>query len=159
MTPARIAERARRLCAGIKACEQGVAAIEFGFVAPILALAIIGTVDLGLGVYRSMQVHNAAQAGAQYALTHGFTASGVTTATTSATSFTSIAATPAPVKFCGCPSTSGVVTGSCTTACADGAPPGTYVRVSAQATYSPVIPWPMIPGSFALSATSTVRVQ
>jgi Flp pilus assembly protein TadG len=159
MQTAPVGKRVRRLLAKASTCERGVAAIEFGFVAPILALAIIGTVDLGLGVYRSMQVHTAAQAGAQYAMTHGFSSSGITNATTSATSFSAIAATPEPTKFCGCPSTSGVNTASCSTACPDASQPGTYVTVSAQGTYSTLIPWPMLPSSFAFAARSTVRME
>ncbi|TMJ54449.1 MAG: pilus assembly protein, partial [Alphaproteobacteria bacterium] len=51
---------------------RGVAAIEFAIVAPMLVLAMVCTADLGLGIYRKMQVQNAAQAGAEYAIVHGY---------------------------------------------------------------------------------------
>jgi hypothetical protein len=52
----------------------------------VRVLALICTVDLGLGINRKMQVENAAQAGAQYAVVHGFAASSISNAVTQATS-------------------------------------------------------------------------
>ena len=43
---------------------SGAGAIEFAFLAPLLILMAMLTIDLGLGGYRQMQVQNAAQAGA-----------------------------------------------------------------------------------------------
>ena len=140
-------------------CVAGLAAVEFGLIAPLLALALICTIDLGLGVFRKMQVQNAAQAGAEYALTHGFVASSIKTATTSATSYSAIQPTPDPVQFCGCPSATGVTAAGCSSTCNGGAKAGTYVTVSAQATYSTLIPYPMLPASYPFSAQSTVRMQ
>ena len=138
---------------------EGVAAIELGLILPVVVVAFVGTLDLGIGVYRKMQVQNAAQSGAEYALTHGFVLSAVKTATTSATTYSAIQATPDPVRFCGCPSTSGVSSATCGSTCAGGAQAGTYVSVSAQATYTPLIPYPMLQTSYLLTAQSTVRVQ
>ena len=56
---------------------DGVAAIELSIIAPMLVLALVCTADLGLGIYRNMQVQNAAQAGAEYAVTHGFVADSI----------------------------------------------------------------------------------
>jgi|SRR5882724_715923 len=138
---------------------SGVASVELAIIAPILVVALICTVDLGLGIYRSMQVEAAAQAGAEYVITRGFTASGVTAAIASATPLASIAATPAPVQFCGCASSSGIASATCGTPCPGGSNPGTYVTVSAQASYTPLIPYPMFPSTFVLSSQSTVRTQ
>lgn len=138
---------------------SGIAAVEFGLMAPLLAIALICTVDLGLGVYRKMQVQNAAQAGAEYALTHGFLGASIKSATTSATSYSAIQATPDPVQFCGCPSANGVIGATCGSTCPGGSQAGTYIRVSAQATYSTLIPYPSLPSSYVFSAQSTVRMQ
>ena len=140
-------------------CSAGVAAVEFALIAPLLALSIICTVDLGLGIYRKMQVQNAAQAGAEYAVTHGYLASAIATATTSATSFSAIQASPEPTRFCGCASASGVVGAACGSTCPGGSSAGTYVTVSAQSTYTTLLPYPLLPDSFALTAQSTVRIQ
>src|SRR5437870_6466727 len=138
---------------------SGIAAVEFGLMAPLLALSIICTVDLGLGIYRKMQVQNAAQAGAEYAVTHGYLASAIATATTSATSFSAIKASPEPTRYCGCASGGGVVGAACGSTCPGGSSAGTYVTVSAQSTYTTLLPYPLLPGSFALTAQSTVRIQ
>ena len=81
---------------------KGVAAVEFAFMIPIFGLMLISVTDIGLSVYRKMQVEGAAQVGAQYAVVHGFDASAISTAVTSASNATAVTATPAPTKFCGC---------------------------------------------------------
>jgi Flp pilus assembly protein TadG len=140
-------------------CTEGVAAIELGLIAPVLAVALIGTVDLGIGVYRKMQVQNAAQTGAEYALAHGFTVNGIKNAVTKATSFAAVKATPDPVQSCGCPSASGVTAAACGSTCSGGAQAGTYVTVSAQGTYTPLISCPWLQSSYDFTAQSTVRLQ
>ena len=138
---------------------RGVAAIELAIVCPLLAVLMVCTADLGMGIYRNMQVQNAAQAGAAYAMLHGFTSSAISTAVASATSLSEIAASPAPSQFCGCPSNAGIANIACSSTCAGGSSPGTYVSVSAQATYRTILPYPLVANSFTLTAQSTVRIQ
>lgn len=138
---------------------RGVAAIEFGIIGLILALMIIFTVDLGMGIYRKMQVQNSAQAGAQYAMVHGFNASLISSAVTNATTFSGISASPAPNQFCGCASSTGVASAACTSTCSGGFRSGTYVTVSAQGTYNTLFSYPLINDSFTFTAQSTVRIQ
>ena len=83
-------ERLRRFFSADRAAIAGVASVELAIIAPVLVGALICTTDLGLGIYRSMQVEAAAQAGAEYAIARGFTADGVTSAVASATSFGSV---------------------------------------------------------------------
>ncbi|MFB9267718.1 TadE/TadG family type IV pilus assembly protein, partial [Bradyrhizobium erythrophlei] len=45
---------------------RGAAAIEFGVLVPVLALMVVSVTDIGLAIYRKMQVENAAQAGVEY---------------------------------------------------------------------------------------------
>ena len=106
-----------------------------------------------------MQVHAAAQAGAEYAIVRGFTPSGIVTAVTSATSFTTITAVPAPYQFCGCPTVSGVTTASCNATCPDTSKVGSYVEVSAQGSYDTILPYPTLPRTYLFTAKSTARVQ
>lgn len=145
----------RRFIAGT----EGAALVEFSLFAPILLPMVVCTMDLGLGIYRNMQVQHAAQAGAQYAIAHGYDASSISSAVTNATNFAGISASPAPNQFCGCPSDTGVTSVTCPATCADGAVAGIYVTVSAQATYTTIVPYPLISSGFALSAQSTVRIQ
>lgn len=137
---------------------RGNAAIEFALLAPPLVLLAIGTGDYGFCVYEQMEVQNAAQAGAEYALKHGFGASAISTAITAATPL-SVTATPAPSESCGCPSGTSISSATCGTACASGAMAGVYVTANAQATYTTIVPYPGIANSYTLTASSTVRIQ
>lgn len=116
-------------------------------------------IDLGAGFQQQMQVQDAAQAGAQYALVHGWNLTAIKNAVTSATTLSGIQASPAPAKSCGCPQGTSVAAASCGGTCASGQPVGTYVTVSAQAVYSPLIPYPMFGQAVALSAQASVRIQ
>jgi hypothetical protein len=167
----------------------GAAMVEFAILAPAIAFIVVYLLDFGFYTFRQMEVQHAAQAGAQYAIANdGFPSNcpGASCSISTAVSEDSndpkfpISATPAPVQFCGCPSSSGVTqvstgnsacsatnTGSCpqpNPACTGGQLSGTYVTVSAQGTYTPLVA-PLNGGlfstksSYTLSACATVRVQ
>ena len=156
---ARIRREACRLFGADGSAVTGVASVELAIIAPLLAMAIICTADLGLGIFRKMQVQAAAQAGAEYAIVKGFTQSGIVTAVTSATSFGAITAVPAPSQFCGCPTASGVTIAACNTTCPDTSKVGAYVEVSAQGSYDTILPYPTLPRTYVFTAKSTARVQ
>ena len=137
----------------------GAAAVEFGLMIPIFGLMLISVSDIGLSVYRKMQVEAAAQVGAQYATVHGFDESAISTAVTSATNATAVTATPSPAKYCGCVNGSSIVTVSCGTTCPEGAMAGTYTTVSAQAIYSTILDYGFVPAIYTFNAQSTVRLQ
>lgn len=139
--------------------KRGVAAAEFGILIPVLSLMVVSVTDIGLALYRKMQVENAAQAGAQYAIARGFDASGISNAVRSATSATDITASPPPVQFCGCPTSAGVSTVTCGTVCTGGAQAGTYTTVSARATYYTIIDYQIVAATYTYSAQSTARLQ
>jgi Flp pilus assembly protein TadG len=142
---------------------EGSAALEFTIFAPILLGGAVCTMDLGLGMYRNMQVQHAAQAGAQYAISHGYDAAAISSAVTQATTYADISASPAPDQFCGCPSSTGVNSVTCGSTCTGGLAAGTYVTVSAGATYSTLVPYhavlPAISNSFNLARQATVRIK
>jgi len=138
---------------------SGVAAVEFGFMIPIFVLMVVSVTDIGLRVYRKMQVEAAAQVGVQYAITHGFDESAISAAVTSATNATGITASPAPRSYCGCVSGSSIVTVTCGATCPGGAMAGTYTTVSAQASYSTIVDYVVVPANYNFSAQSTVRLQ
>jgi len=145
---------------GSRACATaGVASVELAVIAPLIIVAIIGTADLGFGIHRKMQVQAAAQAGAEYAIVKGFSASGISNAVVSATPVAGLRADPAPQQFCGCPSDTGIAALACNATCPDQSKPGAYVTVSAQSSYATILPYPTFPATFELSATSTARLQ
>jgi Flp pilus assembly protein TadG len=149
----------RDLMRVMRADRRGVAAIEFAIMVPTLIMMTVCTVDLGMGIYTNMQVQDAAQAGAQYAMVHGFDANSISTVVSNATAQSGISASPAPVQYCGCATAAGVTNVTCGAACPAGAVSGTYVQVSTQATYTTIVPYPMIANSFTLTAQAAVRVQ
>jgi Flp pilus assembly protein TadG len=138
---------------------RGAAAIELAVLAPVLIMAMICTADLGMGIYRSMQVDSAAQAGAEYALTHGFNAAAIANAVTAATALTDVTVSPAPTQFCGCATSTGIAAATCGSSCSAGVAAATYVTASAQAVYQTILPYPLLPSTFTFAAQATVRLQ
>ena len=151
-------KRALRHIAALLRARDGNAAVEFSLAVPVLAIIFVPLVDIGMAVYQKMQVQDAAQAGAQYAMLHGWNSSAIQTAVTSATAL-SVSASPAPSKSCGCPDSSAVTAAACGSTCSDGRTAGTYVTVSAQATYAPLLPYPLLGSSVTLAAQATARIQ
>jgi Flp pilus assembly protein TadG len=113
--------------------EDGGPAVEMGLIAPFLVTLILGIITYGMIIFQILEVNNAAQAGAMYAVING-TGSlvNIETAETAATELA--VTTPAPtIMSCGC-----VVIGfainaaTCGTTCPfDGTAAGTYVTVTA----------------------------
>lgn len=156
--------------------ESGIAAVEFGIIAPVLVLLTVCTSDLGLAIYSDMQMQNAAQAGADYALVHATSGSvnlgSVRNAITAATgcSWSSNGCsgiTASASQFCGCPGANGVTNvGSpsgtpptCSAFSCSGNPAGMYVTATASTTYATLLSYPIIPAKFNFIQNSTVRVQ
>ena len=138
---------------------SGAAAIEFGIVVPLLALMVTCVIDLGFGIYYKMQVEDAAQIGAQWAMKNPFDATMISNAVTSATNASAITASPAPFQFCGCATGSSVSTATCGATCPGGAQAGTYATVSAQRTYNTILSYPILPSSYNFTAQATLRLQ
>ena len=139
--------------------DRGVSAVEFALAAPLLATILTVLVDFGMGFYQKMQVEDAAQAGAQYALLYGWDSNAIQNAVTNATPLTGLTATPVPTQTCGCASGTSVTAAVCGSLCANGQSAGTYVTVNAQATYTPLISYPVMGSTVTLSAQSMVRIQ
>ena len=139
--------------------KSGVAALEFGIISPVLIAVLLPLIDVGLGLYQEMEVENAAQAGAQYAMVHGWNSANIQSAITNATTLASVSAAPAPAKTCGCPGGTSVTAATCNSNCTDGQQARTYVTASAQAVYTPLVSYVGIGTSVTISRQSTVRIQ
>jgi Flp pilus assembly protein TadG len=160
----------------------GAALIELAVLMPILLGMGIYTMDFGLYDFRRMQVQNAAQAGAQYVIANlqkidnDITSSGllsssdISSINSAVTTATTFAVSASAYSFCGCPSNSGVTslcgspsTPSTCNACSGNtcsANRGTYVTVSAQANYTPLVPYQFFSNpSYPLNGSATVRLQ
>jgi len=161
MQPTRESTWPRRAAA--RFCSRnGVAAIEFAMVSPMLIILLTGVVELGMAGFQAMQVQSAVEAGALYAAQNGAgNLSAIALAVVNATGTAGITATPAPTAFCGCPKTAGVASqgSDCTTVCSDGTPPGQYVQVNAALPHKTLMPFLNLPLPATLTARTTIRVQ
>jgi Flp pilus assembly protein TadG len=152
---------------------SGNAAVEFALIAPLLLAMLVGMVDVGMGFYQEMEVENAAQVGAQYALVKGWDVTAVGTAVAQASTMSDISLAPAPSsqEWYGCASGTTITPSSQGDPCPAGGVAATYVTVTAQATYVPIFSLalslsPLINLGFwggsatvPLTAQATVRVQ
>lgn len=139
---------------------RAVSAVEFAILAPALIALPVPIVDLGMGLYAQMELQNAAQAGAQYALLH--TSSGQFASApvqSAAAAATPLAITTNVSQSCGCPNGNLIIPGPCNNTCPDGEAIKTYVTITAHATYSPLVSYPVLGNSVALSAQSLVRIH
>lgn len=141
---------------------KATSAIELALILPVIAAMIVPLTDLGMAAFTKMEVQNAAQAGADYALkTGGFNSTNISNAVTSATALSGVSASPAPTESCACVSGT-TITNTTAPPCSTGCPSGNegvYVTVNAQASYTPLFPYPTIPSAVTFNATSTVRIQ
>ena len=153
-----IATCLRKLRATLEDC-RAVSAVEFALTAPLLIGMLIPLADLGLGIAKNTQLHNAAQAGAQFAFVNGWNSTAIQNAVTSATTLSPIEVLPAPTQSCGCPTGTAVAPVSCGSVCPDGANAGTYVTVNARSSYTPILPYPVLGSTVTLVATSMVRIN
>ena len=143
----------------------GAALVEFTIFAPLLVVMSIYTMDYGLYFFNNLEIQNAAQAGAQWAIANRvYNSSAISSAVTHATNYSAISvAAGYPIEQCGCPSSTGVTSttysGATCPNCGSSAG-GLYVTVKAQATYSSFIPYGLISSTpYVLTATSTARIQ
>ena len=149
---------------------DGVAAVEFALVAPLLLILLTGIGEIGIASHQKMQVQAAVEAGALYAVKHGaadgaaLTAIGNAVVKVNGAGTAGITADPAPTSFYGCPKTSGdpgIVSqnSDSTTVCAgDHKLPGQYVKVNAKISHTTLLPYLHL-SLTTLTASATVRVK
>jgi Flp pilus assembly protein TadG len=161
--------------AALRRAEDGISAVEFALSAPPILLGLVlPVIDLGQGFSDQIRINNAVQAGAQYASANTWNSNSATEiqnvvqgAVPPSFSLSSVTAT----QQCGCPTASGspslfaipAAPSTCasTTCSADGQPAGYYVQVSANVTYTPIVPYSVLTGTGStttLSSTATVRI-
>jgi Flp pilus assembly protein TadG len=135
--------------------QRGASFIELALMMPLLSLLLVGVIDMGRAFYLSIEVNDAARAGAQYAFQNSATEkdnAGITTAATSdAPDVPGITLTPAPVHGCMC-SDGTNQSANCTTTptCNAGSRVVNYVNVNTRATYTPIFTWPGVPSSITI---------
>lgn len=152
---------------------SGATAIEFAFVAGILALMTLGIIDYGRAFWYRMEVQNAAQAGADWAQYNAFNCgvstcnngvpSGLQNAVTFATglpqSAVNYAVSASTGGFtCGCPDGNGGMTNAvqCGASCGVGGTATGYATVTVSYNYTPFFPqWPGLGPVTTLTGSAT----
>jgi Flp pilus assembly protein TadG len=136
----------RRLCHRT----DGGAAVEFGFVFPLFLILLMGIAEYGLAMFQMMNVSNAAQVGAQYAMLNGYDPNNPNAIANAVNAASGIPAGSVSVtEVFGC------ANGASIGACGSGVTPGGYVKVTVSQPYSPVAPG--IPSPMTIA--TWVRVQ
>lgn len=114
-----------------RGAEDGVASIEFAFIAPALAFAIMGLVDVGMYLNARADMTDSVKSGVDYLLMGGqdinTAAEVVEHAWTSRPEYSKVGAE----RYCTC---SGVVA-VCSVSCSDGSQPETFKKIYAAAYY------------------------
>jgi len=165
MTPASVKIFLRRQAGG----EAGNALVELAICLPLLVLTLIGTADFARVFYTSIELTNAARAGAQYgASTPGRSSNAGIMQTTAQAAVNITGVTASAARLCQCATDAGafsdtVPLNSCTTAAAVACTGGTHrvmtVTVTTQKTFTTIVNFIGIPSSIALTRSATLRVS
>lgn len=121
---------------------DGLGAIEFGFIAPVLLTLVLGILDFGMAFWQQMEIANAADAGAQWGMDNTYNSDSIKSVVQAATSLSIPTANITPSNPCGCATSSGVATYSCSATCPDGTTPQPYIVVNTHICYSTLFTWP-----------------
>ena len=136
-------------------CEQGASLVEIGLVLPILLFIVMATVDFAREYYFANEVAGGARAGAIYGTTNPSDTTGIT----NAVKYDAPDVTDVNVSSSwGCECSDGTsASTSCSAAPTCSANVVYYVKVTATASYTTILPWTGIPSSLSLSSTSEMR--
>jgi Flp pilus assembly protein TadG len=137
----------------LRDCE-GAAAVEAALTMPLLLMVMAGLIDGSRAVVQSMKVRAASEAGAAYARLNGWDSNGIKAAANAATGMT-VTTTPQQLKGCTVGGTFVLNTG---VTCVGGTrAPGSFVKVTVEAPFTPLMPWPGL--SYAPKFTSSALVR
>lgn len=109
--------------------EQGVAAVEFALIAPVLAVGIIGLADVADLGFQRTQMHTALRSGAQYFMAGGTNPDAAEEVIKKSWKRMPPDAVVEASLSCTCAG----VAASCTTLCADGSYPNVFYHIEATA--------------------------
>lgn len=139
--------------------ETGGSLLETALLVPMLTLLFLAVIDVGRLAYMSIEVSNAARAGASYGAQSHLTAVNSTgigqAAKNDASDLTGLTATA--THYCQCSNGTSQVT--CSLSSCTSARLLVYVQVSTSATFTPWFPFKGSPGSWSLSGLSTMRAE
>lgn len=128
---------------------RGIAALEFAFIAPVLAIIAILMTDVGMAAVGAMNMESAVRASVQYAMNGGADLAVAKTVGMSTWSSQPSDATMSTSKICKCGST----VAACTSTCSGGSLPSGFFTATATGTLGGSIL------HFSKTTTQTVQVN
>lgn len=150
-----------RTCKNRREAAQSL--VELALVFPLFTMIVLGATEFARFAWASIEVSNAARAGAQYGAQSHVTASNTagiqTAALNDGVNLTGLTVTSS--QYCVC-STAESTTITCSTGLTNCASPNTliaYVQVSTTATVTPVVHYPTLPSSLTLHGSAVMAVE
>lgn len=145
------------------ACESGNALIELAFALPLFLVIILGTAEIANLAWASVQVNNAARAGAAYAAASRANAASPSMILAAAQAEAPSLAISLPVPqacYCVTGGSLGSPASGCTnTTLASCTPPSVIaVQVTVQAPVTPFVHYPGLPATYTVNAQATMGV-
>lgn len=138
-----------------KKAEEGTSILEAALVLPVLLLMLVVAVDLGRAYYVAIEVASAAHAGALYGAQYPTDTNGMVAAS-KLDAFDVPTLSAAATYGCECSDGSSAVV-ACTTAPSCSFNVVNYAEVDTTMNYIPMLVYPGLPGSFALTGKSRMR--
>jgi len=139
-----------------RAREKGSAVLEFALLGTLFVTLLAGAMEFSRLFFATIEVANAARAGAQYGIQSSANSSDITGMQTAATNDAPDVAglTATASQFCTC-------SDGTSTACGSGgcSSKRTYVKVVTNATFTTLGTYPLIPNSIPISAKVSIRVK
>jgi Flp pilus assembly protein TadG len=147
--------------------ESGGSLVELAFIVSILVPPLLlGITDMAMVLYFSIEISNAAHAGAMYGMRTSVSAADTTTITTAAkgeaSDFVAVNVTVTPTSYWTCPTAQGgttYATSAAATSPCSPAIPLQFVKVVVSSPVKPPFHCCGIPASITLSSTSVKEVQ
>jgi len=137
---------------------EGSVAAEFAFLAPMILVITIGTVDLGLLSTKMSSLAGATRIGAEYGRLHPSDTPGIKSYIQNSMRFDPPLTFPASFPLsCECDDGGSI---PCTVSCATAGRPGpnrVFIRITANQAATPILPWPGFPTT--LTAATELRLQ
>ncbi len=152
-------ERIKRLLPKTLSDTRGSSFVELALILPIFATILLGSAEFGRLAYDSIEVTNAAYAGAVYGAQSGSTASDTANmqAAASADAANLSEMTATATKICSC-SDGTAITCSTPSSCVSPARIQEFVQVNTAATVTLLIRAPGLPATYTLHGQSVLRV-
>jgi pilus assembly protein CpaE len=113
----------------------GASAVEFGLIAPVLAIALLGIAELGQIVYQRTDMHGALRSGGQYVLNGGRDLAVAREIVVRSWTGMPEDAVVEATRYCMC----SAVAHACNSPCGGGSVPEAYVSLSARATLGGIV--------------------